>query len=124
MIVDAVSAFGALPFDLSAQPEVDAVVFTANKCLEALPGIGFAVARIDRLLESGGQSGSWSFDLADVYAAALRSGPASFRFTPPVQILAALDVALDFWRRRGRAPGSPATRRTCGHCMMVSPNSA
>ena len=50
MIIDAVSAFGALPLDLSAMPEVDAAVFTTNKCLEALPGIAFAVARIDRLL--------------------------------------------------------------------------
>ena len=43
MIVDAVSAFGALPLDLSCQPEVDAAVFTTNKCLEALPGVAFAV---------------------------------------------------------------------------------
>nr|WP_294525936.1 2-aminoethylphosphonate--pyruvate transaminase [uncultured Rhodopila sp.] len=102
MIVDAVSAFGALPLDLSAMPEVDAAVFTTNKCLESLPGIGFAVARIDRLLESGGNAGSWSFDLADIHAAALRSGPGSFRFTPPAQILAALDVALDFLAAEGQ----------------------
>ena len=42
MIVDAVSAFGALPLDLSAQPEIDAAVFTANKCLEGMPGLAFA----------------------------------------------------------------------------------
>ena len=48
MIVDAVSAFGALPLDLSAQPEIDAVGFTSNKCLEGVPGMAFAVARIDR----------------------------------------------------------------------------
>ena len=47
LIIDAVSAFGALPLDLATQPEVDAAVFTANKCLEALPGIAFAVARTD-----------------------------------------------------------------------------
>ena len=28
-----------LPLDLAAQPEVDAVVFTANKCLEGVPGV-------------------------------------------------------------------------------------
>ena len=50
MIVDAVSAFGALPMDMSAHPEIDTAVFTANKCLEALPGIAYAIARIDRLL--------------------------------------------------------------------------
>ena len=102
MIVDAVSAFGALPFDLSTQPEVDAIVFTANKCLEALPGVAFAVARIDRLLAGAGNAGSWSFDLSDVYAHALRSGWGSFRFTPAVQILAALDVALDCHEAEGQ----------------------
>ena len=96
MIIDAVSAFGALPLDLSAQPEVDAAVFTTNKCLEALPGIAFAIARIDRLLACAGNAGSWSFDLSNVYDHAMRSGWGSFRFTPPAQILAALDVALDY----------------------------
>lgn len=96
LIIDAVSAFGALPLDLSAQPEVDAAVFTTNKCLEALPGVAFAVARIDRLLECTGQAGSWSFDLCSVYDQAVRAGWGSFRFTPPAQILAALDVALDY----------------------------
>ncbi len=40
---------------LCALPMVDAVVFTSNKCLEALPGLAFAVARIDRLLGLPGQ---------------------------------------------------------------------
>jgi 2-aminoethylphosphonate-pyruvate transaminase len=102
MIVDAVSAFGALPLDLSAQPEIDAAIFTANKCLEAPPGIGFAIARIDRLLDCAGQAGSWSFDLADIYSTALRSGSGSFRFTPPAQVLAALDAALDFLANEGQ----------------------
>ena len=102
MIIDAVSAFGALPLDLSTQPEVDAAVFTTNKCLEALPGVAFAIARIDRLLSCAGQAGSWSFDLASIYDHALRNGWGSFRFTPPAQILAALDVALDFLETEGQ----------------------
>jgi 2-aminoethylphosphonate-pyruvate transaminase len=102
MIIDAVSAFGALPLDLSRQPEVDAAVFTTNKCLEALPGIAFAVARIDRLLQCAGNAGSWSFDLSNVYDHALRNGWGSFRFTPPAQVLAALDVALDFLDAEGQ----------------------
>jgi 2-aminoethylphosphonate-pyruvate transaminase len=103
MIIDAVSAFGALPLDLSAQPEVDAAVFTANKCLEALPGIGFAVARADRLLACAGNAASWSFDLLDIHDMALRGGAGSFRFTPPAQVLAALDRALDYLDAEGRA---------------------
>jgi 2-aminoethylphosphonate-pyruvate transaminase len=102
MIIDAVSALGALPLDLSEQPEVDAAVFTTNKCLEALPGIAFAVARIDRLLECAGNAGSWSFDLSNVYDHALRAGWGSFRFTPPAQLLVALDVALDFHDAEGQ----------------------
>jgi 2-aminoethylphosphonate-pyruvate transaminase len=103
MIVDAVSAFGALPLDLSAQPEVDAAVFTTNKCLEALPGVAFAIARIDRLLECAGNAGSWSFDLSNIYDHTLKSGPGVFRFTPPAQILAGLDVALDYLDAEGRS---------------------
>jgi 2-aminoethylphosphonate-pyruvate transaminase len=103
MIIDAVSAFGALPLDLSSQPEVDAAIFTTNKCLEALPGVAFAVARVDRLIECAGRAGSWSFDLASVYDHGLRNGSGSFRFTPPAQILAALDVALDYHDAEGQA---------------------
>ena len=77
LIVDAVSAFGALPLDVSAQPEIDAAVFTSNKCLEALPGMAFAVARIDRLEACAGNAGSWSFDLASIHAHTLRAGPGS-----------------------------------------------
>jgi 2-aminoethylphosphonate-pyruvate transaminase len=102
MLIDAVSAFGALPLDLSRQPEVDAAVFTTNKCLESLPGVAFAVARIDRLQECIGNAGSWSFDLANVHDHGLRNGPGSFRFTPPAQVLAALDVALDFLDAEGQ----------------------
>ena len=104
MILDAVSAFGALPLDLAAQPELDAVVFTSNKCLEGLPGFSFAVARIDRTEASAGNAGSWSLDLADVLANTRENGMGSLRFTGPVQTLRALDVALDrFDAEGGRA---------------------
>ena len=104
MIVDAVSAFGALPVDLAAQPEIDAVVFTANKCLEGMPGMAFALARTDRLAAAAGRAGSWSFDLADIASqVAAGGGP---RFTPPVQVLAGLAVALD----RLEAEGGPPAR--------------
>ena len=103
LILDSVSAFGVLPFSLAAHPECDAVIFTSGKCLEGMPGIGFCVARIDRVTASAGNAGSWSFDLSDVYAHALRSGWGSIRFTPPVQALAAFDVALDLYEKEGQA---------------------
>lgn len=101
MLLDAVSAFGALPIDMAAQPEMDALVFSSGKCLEGMPGLGFAVVRMDRLEQGAGQAGSWSFDLADVLAQTRRSGPGSFRFTPPAQVLNALRAALDLYDAEG-----------------------
>jgi 2-aminoethylphosphonate-pyruvate transaminase len=104
MLVDAVSAFGALPLDLSAQPEIDCVGFTSNKCLEGVPGMAFAVARVDSVEACVGNAGSWSFDLQSIYAHALRSGWGSFRFTPPAQVLNAFNTALDFYDAEGGQP--------------------
>jgi 2-aminoethylphosphonate-pyruvate transaminase len=110
MIVDAVSAFGALPLDLSTQPEIDAVVFTSNKCFEGLPGLGFAICRLDGLEANKGNAGSWSFDLQSIYEMGVRS-PGSFRFTPPVQVLSAFRVALDIYEREGGRPARLARYR-------------
>ncbi len=104
LIVDAVSAFGAIPLDLAAQPEIDAAVFTPNKCLEAFPGIAFALARIDRLEANAGQAGSWSLDLHDNHMMSVGAGAGRPRFTPPAQIVAALDTALDFHDAEGGRP--------------------
>jgi 2-aminoethylphosphonate-pyruvate transaminase len=93
VLVDAISSFGALPLDLAALPNVDAAVFTINKCLEAPPGLSFVLARQDSL--PAGQAGSWSLDLADVLDCAQRAGWGVWRFTPPAPVVAACAVALD-----------------------------
>jgi 2-aminoethylphosphonate-pyruvate transaminase len=111
LILDAVSAFGALPLDLSAQPELDVAVFTANKCLEGMPGLAIAIAGIAALEGAAGNAGSWSFDLADIYHHAVRSGWGSFRFTPPAQVLNALSVALDLHAAEGGSPARLARYR-------------
>jgi 2-aminoethylphosphonate-pyruvate transaminase len=100
-IIDAVSAFGALPLDLSRMPELDAVVFTSNKCLEGMPGIGFVAASIERLLASQGNAGSWCLDLADVHQHAVSKPPGTWRFTPVPQAVAALLKALDLFDAEG-----------------------
>ena len=104
MVLDAVSAFGALPLDLARQPEIDAAVFTANKCLEGMPGIAFVVARIAAVEAGQGWAGSWSLDLGSIYQHALRDGFGSFRFTPPAQVLAAFRTALDLHAAEGGQP--------------------
>jgi 2-aminoethylphosphonate-pyruvate transaminase len=50
-------------------------------------------------------------DLADVLVHAERSGAGSFRFTPPVQVLAAFDVALDLFDEEGGQPARHARYR-------------
>jgi 2-aminoethylphosphonate-pyruvate transaminase len=101
MICDAVSGFGVIPFRMSEHPECDVVVFTSNKCLEGLPGFGFAVAPVERLVACRGNAGSWVMDLADVYDHALKNGWGSFRFTPAVQSLRAFRIAMDLYDAEG-----------------------
>ncbi len=101
VLVDAVSAFGIMPLAMRDLPTVDAAMFTSNKGLEGPPGLGFAAARIDRLEASAGCAESWSLDLADIYAMSTRD-PGTFRFTPPAQVVVALDVALDRFEAEGR----------------------
>jgi 2-aminoethylphosphonate-pyruvate transaminase len=111
LICDAVSGFGALPFRLADHPECDVVTFTSNKCLEGLPGLGFAVAPVERLLASRGLAGSWAFDLTDIYQHALKNGWGSFRFTPPAQVVRAFGVALDLYDAEGGQPARLARYR-------------
>jgi 2-aminoethylphosphonate-pyruvate transaminase len=101
LLLDAVSAFGALPLRVAAMPELDAVVFTSNKCLEGMPGLSFSVVDLGRLDSCAGQAGSWSLDLADIQGQYRRKGAGSFRFTPPAQVLAAFRVALDLYEAEG-----------------------
>jgi len=103
VIIDAVSAFGALPFDIGQMPMVDAMAFTSNKCIEGLPGMAFIVARVDRLLASAGHAQSWSFDLTDIYHHYQRA-PGAHRFTPVAQAIAGFDVALDLYEAEGGQP--------------------
>ncbi|MBV8911784.1 MAG: 2-aminoethylphosphonate--pyruvate transaminase [Acetobacteraceae bacterium] len=100
VIVDAISAFGAMPFDIRALPMVDSVAFTSNKCIEGLPGVAFTVARVDRLEASAGRAQSWSFDLADIYRHYTRA-PGAHRFTPVAGSIAAFDVALGLFDAEG-----------------------
>jgi 2-aminoethylphosphonate-pyruvate transaminase len=102
LIVDAMSSFGAIPVDLRRVP-LDALVASSNKCLEGAPGLGFALIRQARLEASAGRSHSLSLDLHEQWRGFERSG--EWRFTPPTQVVAALDAALDALEAEGGIAG-------------------
>ena len=102
-LLDAMASFGALPIDL-ADTAVTAVLASSNKCLEGAPGLAFALVEREALAKARGVSCSLSLDLEDQATGFDRDG--QWRFTPPVQVVAALVEAL----RRLEAEGGPAAR--------------
>jgi 2-aminoethylphosphonate-pyruvate transaminase len=103
LMLDAMSSFGALPIDLKTTP-VAAVLASSNKCLEGVPGLGFAIVERGRLDAAKGISPSLSLDLQDQWRGFEANG--QWRFTPPVQVVAALVEAM----RMLEAEGGPAAR--------------
>ena len=103
LLLDAMSSFGALGIDLRSLP-VAAVMASSNKCLEGVPGIGFALVEQAVLARCAGVSPSVSLDLHDQWRGLERDG--QWRFTPPVQVVAALVEAL----RQLEAEGGPPAR--------------
>jgi 2-aminoethylphosphonate-pyruvate transaminase len=79
-LLDAMSAFGALPLD-ARQTRFDAMAASSNKCLEGVPGIGYVVCRKEALEETKGNATSLSLDLHDQWAA--MTATKQWRFTPP-----------------------------------------
>ena len=111
LVIDAMSSFGALALD-AREIRFDAAVASANKCLEGVPGLGFAIARTSTLRQCGGNSPSLSLDLHDQWAAMERN--AQWRFTPPTHVVAALDCALEALAEEGGVAARGARyRRNC-----------
>ncbi len=111
LLIDAMSAYGALPLDARAV-RYDALVASSNKCLEGVPGVGFCIARRGPLVAAAGNSPSLSLDLYDQWQAMESNG--QWRFTPPVHCLLALERALDELDQEGGVPGRRERyRRNC-----------
>jgi len=91
LIVDAMSSFGALDINIE-ELGCDAIVASSNKCLEGVPGVGYAIVRKDALRACAGNAHALSLDLYDQWQA--MEGNGQWRFTPPTHVLAAFDQAL------------------------------
>lgn len=99
IVVDGVSSVGGHDFDLQR----DNVAFcgiNANKCLESLPGISFVLARNDELSKLKGMSRSFYFDL---YSHWIRQSKNEVIFTAAVQLVFAMNVALQRLKKEGYA---------------------
>ena len=100
LLVDAVASYGATPIDVRALG-LDAVTLSSNKCMAGVPGIGWAVMR-RAALEAGVRRELLSLDLLDQERHLQRTG--TFRFTPPMQVLAAFAQACREHETEGGAP--------------------
>lgn len=102
LLLDSMSAFGALPLDVS-DVRFEALVSSANKCIEGVPGFGFVLARINELEESKGRSHSLSLDIHAQWSHMNKTG--QWRFTPPTHVVAAFLEALRTHEAEGDVTG-------------------
>ncbi|AWK84978.1 2-aminoethylphosphonate--pyruvate transaminase [Azospirillum thermophilum] len=108
LLVDAMSAFGALPLDARETP-LQAVAASSNKCLEGVPGTGFVLVRRTALEAARGNAHSLTLDLHDQWRGF--EANAQWRFTPPTHVLAAFDQALSEHAAEGGVAGRGARYR-------------
>lgn len=102
LLIDAMSAFGALPLD-SRTVRFDAVAASSNKCIEGVPGLGFVLVRRDALAASKGNATTLVLDLADQHQALEKTG--QYRFTPPIHVIVAFHQALQEFFAEGGVEG-------------------
>jgi 2-aminoethylphosphonate-pyruvate transaminase len=102
LLVDSMSAFGALEIDARTVP-YDALAASSNKCLEGVPGLGFVVCRKTALAECKGNATTLVLDLFDQAEAFARTG--QYRFTPPIHVIVALGKAIEEHAAEGGVAG-------------------
>lgn len=98
LLIDSMSAFGALSLT-AGEIAFDAMVSSANKCIEGVPGFGFVLARKAALEVAEGNAHSLSLDVHAQWANMNKSG--QWRYTPPTHAVAAFMEALRIHRDEG-----------------------
>ncbi|NOX39792.1 MAG: 2-aminoethylphosphonate--pyruvate transaminase [Alphaproteobacteria bacterium] len=98
LFIDSMSAFGAISLTVN-DLRYEALVSSANKCIEGVPGFGFVIARKELLAQSKGRSHSLSLDLHAQWATMNKTG--QWRFTPPTHVVAAFLAALKAHQSEG-----------------------
>lgn len=115
LLIDSMSAFGALPLDVN-DIRYEAMVSSANKCIEGVPGFGFVIARRSELEACKGNSHSLALDIHAQWAYLEKTG--QWRYTPPTHVVAAFLEALRLHAEEGGVVGRGA-RYTRNRDVMV-----
>lgn len=102
LIIDSMSGFGALPVNVAELP-CAALVSSANKCFEGVPGFGFAIVERDLLMNARGRCHSLSLDLFEQWQYLEKTG--QWRYTPPTHVVAAFWQALNEHEAEGSIKG-------------------
>ncbi len=105
LLIDSMSAFGAVPLEV-ADLRYTAMVSSANKCIEGVPGFGFVIARTDELQAAKGNCHSLSLDVEAQWSTMNKTG--QWRFTPPTHVVAAFLEALKAHEAEGGVAGRGA----------------
>lgn len=93
MIVDAMSSYAGIPIDVEAMG-ADYLVSSSNKCIQGMAGLGFVICRRDRLADMVAVPGrGFYLNLGSQHRFFEAHG--QMRFTPPVQVVYALEQALE-----------------------------
>jgi 2-aminoethylphosphonate-pyruvate transaminase len=116
LLIDSMSAFGAIPLEV-AKVRYEAMVSSANKCIEGVPGFGFIIAKKNELEAAKGNSHSLSLDVHAQWAHMNKTG--QWRFTPPTHVVAAFLEALRAHEVEGGVAGR-GRRYTRNRDVMVS----
>jgi 2-aminoethylphosphonate-pyruvate transaminase len=101
-LVDAMSAFGALPLD-ARTVTFDAVAASSNKCIEGVPGLGFVICRKSALDKTAGNATTLVLDLQDQARNFEKTG--QYRFTPPIHVIVSFHQALEEFLAEGGVAG-------------------
>jgi len=114
LIIDAMSAFGAIELDATKTP-FEAAMASSNKCLEGVPGMGFSIINKKALEKCEGNAHSLSLDLYDQWKVMEKTN--QWRFTPPTHVIAAFDKALDLYEAEGGLAGRGGRYRN--NCQIL-----
>jgi 2-aminoethylphosphonate-pyruvate transaminase len=99
-IVDAMSSYAGIPIDMEGWG-IDFLCSSSNKCIQGMAGLGFVVCRRERLARMQQITGrSYYLSMAGQHRFLEQHG--QMQFTPPVQIVYALERALlEFFNEGG-----------------------